>query len=402
MQDETSSSGGDADPTQARAERPVRVLQVLNQLGVGGIEQWLLQMLRHLDRERFEVDVALAEHHRSRYFDQIEALGFKILPLPRSTVRSYPRNFRALVDRHGPYDIVHAHVAMHSGPLMRAARMAGIPVRITHSHSSGYGAPGRPLRQKIYEWTCRRWMLRHSTHLLAVASDAGDSLFGPGITDDPRFGLSRAGIDLTPFREPPVSDVTRDSLGIPDGAALVGHVGRFTEQKNHEFLVRVAAEIVKRHNDVYFVLIGEGRDREQVEGQIADLGLMDHFRLLGTRHDVPALLRTLMDLFLLPSRYEGLPRAAVEAQAAGLPCVISERLTTETDLIAGLITRVPLSDGPGAWADKLLQVLDAEREVSREEALDAVSASDFNIETGARKLQQLWLDAAAAAAGDRR
>ncbi|MGM0494331.1 MAG: glycosyltransferase [Armatimonadota bacterium] len=382
--------------------RQVRVLQVLNQLGVGGIEQWLLHLLRHIDRDRFHVDVALADLTRTEYYEEIEALGYTILPLPESGVFNYPRNFADLVAQHGPWDIVHAHVAMHSGPLMRAARIAGVPVRITHAQTTGYGAPGRPLRQRAYEWACRRWMLRDATHLLALSRDAGESLFGSGVVDDPRFQLSLTMIDLSPFSAPVDTGVTRSSLGIPDGATIVGHVGRFVEQKNHEFLVRVAAEILKRREDVYFVLIGDGRDREMIEQQIADLGLADHFRLLGTRHDVPDLLRSLVDLFLFPTRYEGLGRVVVEAQAAGLPCLVSDGVPVEADVVEELVNRLTLADPPEIWAEEVLRVAAAEPEVTPAQALRAVEASEFNVLITSQKLQTVWLDAVRSAAGETR
>ncbi len=197
-------------------------------------------------------------------------------------------------------------------------------------------------------------------------------------------------MDISAF-EPGLSvELVRDSLGLDRRTKIVGHVGRFSEEKRHDFWVRVAVEVAKKREDAAFLLVGEGPLRPQIESQAEQAGIADRCHFLGLRTDVADLMRGAMDLLLFPSRFEGLPRVVVEAQCAGLPCVISDSITAEVDIIPALIQRHSLADPPEAWAETVIRALDRQPPVSQAEAFALVAQSPYNIAVSVRALEGIY------------
>jgi glycosyltransferase involved in cell wall biosynthesis len=372
----------------------IRVLQVASGAVWGGVENWLIEVLRQIDRDRFQVDVLSQTPNSPVYGDEVLGLGSKVIPCPdhRRPWR-YARNFRQALRGEAPYDILHTHVGQYNGFVLRLARQAGIPVRIAHSHvdvrhmEADAGALWRP-----YYALMRRWMSKHATLRLAC-SRAAASLFGDGWEAGPDSRVLYYGIDLTPFRKRVGSEALRASLGLPPGAFVLGNAARFTEQKNHRFLVRIAAEVFRREPRAYLLLLGDGPLRPAVEEQAAQAGVRDRVIFAGERRDVPDYLLGAMDVFVMPSLYEGLPVAGIEALAAGLPRVCADTISLEGERIPELVWRHSLSDPPETWAKTILAVRDSPPKVSRSQALEIMEQSPFNIKASVRAVEQLYTDA---------
>jgi glycosyltransferase involved in cell wall biosynthesis len=181
----------------------------------------------------------------------------------------------------------------------------------------------------------------------------------------------------------------RRSLQIPADAVVIGHVGRFTESKNHDFWVSVAADIARLEPRAYFLLIGDGPMRPTVESLVRRVGLKARTKLLGSRPDVPELLLGAMDIMLFPSLYEGLPLALIEAQAAGLPCIISDNISPETDVIPELICRLPL-DSQAAWTKNALLRLQRHGDRRAQPFTQQVASSQFSLDNCIQQLQRLY------------
>jgi glycosyltransferase involved in cell wall biosynthesis len=194
---------------------------------------------------------------------------------------------------------------------------------------------------------------RFATCGIAVSTPAADSLFPKTWKSDDRWDIFQLGIDLSAFTKVINPEQLRRELGIPNEAVVIGHVGRFAEQKNHRFLVEIAAEFVKIEPKAFFVLIGGGPLRESIEQQVRACHVADRFLFLGVRGDVPVLLKGCMDAFLFPSHYEGCPVALMEAQAAGLPCLISDSIPKAACVIDELLEYKKLSDTAENWARTL-------------------------------------------------
>ena len=207
------------------------------------------------------------------------------------------------------------------------------------------GVPLKPL----YIALMRRLIRKHATNGLACSREAAVALYGDHWQTDPRFSVVPNGIDLTRFRASFGDVDVRKSLGIPPDAIVFGHVGRFDPQKNHHFLVRVIEQLIRREPRVYGLLVGEGQLQKEIEALVREAGIGSNLIFAGRRADVAQLMMDAMDVFLFPSQSEALPLALIEAQSAGLPCLISENITREVDCISALVARLSLEEGPHEW-----------------------------------------------------
>jgi len=369
--------------------RPVKVLQVIGSMDYGGVETWLMHVWRHIDRTKFQFDFCYTKPQPGAYAPEIEGLGGRMVAcrLNQRNPFGFARRFRALL-RAGQYGVVHSHVHHFSGFVLRLARGEAVPVRIAHSHNTSDGKASTPPRL-LYRALMCHWIRRYATHGLAVSAEAAAALFGPNWQSDPRFRVLYCGIDLEPFRQEVSREAVRQELGIPKDAPVVGHVGRFAPQKNHAFLLEIAAEVIKRRPEVYFLLVGDGPLRPQMEAMARDLGIEKNVIFAGVRADVPRLMLGAMDAFLLPSLWEGLPVSLLEAQTAGLRCVCSDAVPPEAAVVPDVVRYVRLSAGAGEWAAVVLRTLEYGR-LREAGALEVIAKGDFNVQKSCQDLIGLY------------
>lgn len=371
---------------------PVRILHVVGALNRGGVETWLMHVLRHIDRNRFRMDFLVHTAQPAAYDDEARALGARIIPcLSPAQPLQYGRRFKQILRQHGPYDVLHSHVHHFSGYTLRLAAQAGVPARVAHSHNDTVAAESAasPAR-RAYLALMKRWVQHYATTGLACSKLAAAALFGPTWEQNQRLRLLYYGIDLTPFRAPVDPAACRAELGLPPDALVIGHVGRFVPQKNHTFLIEIAAETVRREPRARFLLVGDGPLRPDIERRVQAAGLSDHIIFAGLRADVPRLMRGAMDVFILPSQYEGLGLVLIEAQAAGLPCLYSDVIPPEVDAIPALTRRLPLDAPPAAWAAAVLATLAQRPSITPAAALAQIEASPFTIEQSVRALETVY------------
>jgi glycosyltransferase involved in cell wall biosynthesis len=323
--------------------------------------------------------------------DRILSLGGRIIPcLHYQKPWVYARNFKRCLGDHGPYDIVHSHVHHFSGYVLRLARQAGVPCRIAHSHlDTTLPQSQAGLYRRLYLALMQRWIKSFATAGLAASKKAAAALFGPDWQNDRRWRVLYCGIDLEPFKSAPQPQAIRSELGIPADSFVIGHVGRFFEQKNHAFLVDIAQAIAHRGENFALLLIGDGPLRPAIKRRFGEAGLADKVIFLGLRDDVPRLLGA-MDVFLFPSLFEGLGLVLVEAQAAGVPCVISDVVPEEADVVPLLVRRLPLSQSTSTWAEAVLTARRLKDNISQPEALGIIEQSPFNILTSVRELEFVY------------
>jgi glycosyltransferase involved in cell wall biosynthesis len=359
------------------AKTQLRILHALGSMNPGGVESWLLHVLKYIDRDRLHFHVCTFGPQAGLYASNVEELGGKMLRCPKgANLWSFRDRFRQML-REGNYDVVHSHVHLFSGALLRWAKAEGVPVRIAHSHTSRDGRPDTLLRS-YYRRLMKSWIDRYATHGLAASRLAAKELFGSDWESDERFRVLYYGIDLTPFQEPVSREAVCAEFGIPAGVPVVGHVGRFVPPKNHRFLLEVAREILQRRPDVHFLLVGDGPLRIEIEDRAREMGLSGRTHFVGIRADVPRLMRGAMDVFVFPSLWEGLPVTLIEAQAAGLRCIFPDTVTSEVSILPEQSYRLPLSKGAEEWAVKTIETLARGRIVCAT-AVQAVAQTDFCI-----------------------
>jgi glycosyltransferase involved in cell wall biosynthesis len=357
-----------------------------------GVETWLMHILRHLDSSYFHVDFLVHTLERCDYDDEIRSLGSHIIPcLEPHRLWVYAQNFKTLVQQHSPYDIIHTHNHHFGGVLLQLARHAQIPHRIVHCHSNTAILDQRAMYlRKGYLRLTKHWINKQATAGLAVSREAASCLFGSKWHLDQRWQILHTGIELQAFRQATDSNALRASLGIPPSSFVVGHVGRFTAEKNHQSILKIFHALVTIQPRSHLLLVGDGPLQATMKAKVVDLGLQSKVSFLGSRQDVPRLMLGAIDVFILPSIYEGLPLVLIEAQAAGLPCIISQVITTEADIVSNLVTRLPLSEHTSVWANAILQTQLSV--IDQQQALNVVEASSFNITQSCKALETLYLN----------
>jgi glycosyltransferase involved in cell wall biosynthesis len=350
---------------------------------------WLYQTIKKL--HRFDHHVLVRTDKEEPFTQAFRDTGARVLPcLNYSNPVKYAMNLSRLARENGPYDILHVHGSNPNGLLaLLLAKELGIPATMVHSHNDV-----RPLlatrgtAYRSYVSVTMQCYRRLTDRGFAVSVRAAESMFGPDWRKDHRWSLLYCGVDFEPFAQPPDPNL-RKQLGIPEGAFVVGHVGRFHEQKNHQFLVKIAQEAVKMSPDVHFLFIGDGDLRKDIVSEVQRLGLAPHVTFVPDTLSVPQFMLSAMDCFVFPSRYEGLGLVAVEAQAAGLLCILSDRIPREVTVDSTLVEVLSLDDPPSRWAAATLNSR-GRRVPPSGHYLQQFYASPFNLAESAQSLGKAY------------
>ena len=359
---------------------PIRILHVVTYMGRGGLETMLMNYYRRIDRAKVQFDVVVHREFRSDYDDEIEMLGGRIFRLPRLVPwsQSYIKTLEQFFHNHPEYKIVHVHQDCLSSVILKIAEKCGIPIRIAHSHNSNQD---KNIKYPI-KLFFKRQIPKYATHLFACGKDAGDWMFSGA-----PYRVVNNAIDTRRYvYNPEIRQSMRNSLGIDDSDFVVGHVGRFSPQKNHEFLLDVFAHLKRQEEKAVLLLVGDGELRSEMEKKAMDLGISQSVIFTGIRNDVPDLMQA-MDCFVFPSNYEGLGIVAIEAQASGLSCVVSTGVPSECN-ITSHINHISLDADKSIWVNKILEF----RKCMRCDTSKEIIRAGYDIESNASWLQNYYLE----------
>ena len=323
-----------------------KVLEVVNYFNAGGIEAYVLNHVRHLDPSEFDVTILVLMGDRSPFQRAVEASGIKFIftRFGGAWKDQAPKYRKTLsIMKEGRYDVVHSHIGLLNGPVMLAARKAGVPVRISHCHRINVDETGSVFRKFYYNVLYRILIRKHSTIKAACGEEAGKALYR---TDD--FVVLRNGLDVNRFQS---LSSSREKFEISPDCRVYGNVSRFDSGKNLVFAVDVFNEIRKKDRSAVLILGGADGDRKkEVLSRIEGYGLQDAVRVTGSVADMTEVY-SCVDCYIFPSLYEGLVFALLETQACGIPAVASDRIPNEVDLGLDLITFLPLEASASVWAD---------------------------------------------------
>lgn len=321
----------------------IRVLHIFHEMANGGIEHFVMDYYRHIDRTRVQFDFLVSVEEEGYFDREIQAMGgliYHAYPLKKNPIRNYYDIARIVRENH--YGIVHRHTGSAFGYFdLRAARHGGANHLIMHSHNNQAGNQIlHKLSNAFLKIPCERF---------ACSQEAGEWLFGP----NQDFKVINNAIDCDKFRfRPEVRNRTRQELKLGD-KFVIGHVGRFENQKNHLRMLKIFESVLRKYTNSVLVLVGIGSLQDQCRQFARDLGISDQVLFLGARADVPELMQA-FDLFWLPSLYEGFPFVLVEAQASGLICVASTNVPVECN-ITGNVNFVDLVKTDSEWAYSVLK-----------------------------------------------
>ena len=365
----------------------IRVLQVIGSMNRGGAENMIMNLYRAIDREKVQFDFVENSSGPAAFDEEIHALGGRIYRCPHYNGKNhfaYVKWWNTFFSEHPrEHLIVHGHLGSTAAIYLSIAKKNGV-YTIAHSHNTRTQVNLNEITYAIYSYPVRFIADQH----FACSKAAGVSRYGRKIGNDPRrcIILNNA-INTDSFRfNKSERDVMRDRLRISD-KIVIGHVGRFSEQKNHSFLLQVFKNIVSKVPSAVLLLVGDGTLRGSIEKYIADHNLGENVILAGVQSSVSPYYQA-MDLFLFPSLYEGLPVTLVEAQTSGLPCVISDKVPSESILSPDLVTVQHLNQSPEQWADHVLMRLTEHRTDHSE----VIKSCGYDISETAKWLEVFYLD----------
>ena len=302
----------------------VRILQIIGSLEVGGSQNMLINIHKHINKDNIQFDYVLDHcgNEHKFYVKTVKDLGAKIFYLPTfkgwnliELIKAWHNFFK----HHSEYKIIHSHVRSYASIFLSIAKFHGLNT-IIHSHSTNNGFGFVSIVKYILQYPLRYI----ADYFFACSNEAGKWLFGNKIVKQTNYKVIPNAIDVEKYKfNPIIRKEYREKLCISEDTKVYVHVGRFHPSKNHRFLLNLFAEINKQVPDSILILIGDGELRSQIEKQIDELSLKEKVKLLGVQSNVNCWLQA-TDCMLFPSLWEGLGMVAIEAQAAGIPCICSE------------------------------------------------------------------------------
>lgn len=324
---------------------PIKILHVVGSMDKGGVQSFLMEVLRNTDPTQIQFFFLCDENESNGYEDEIHNLGGKILTVPSLTDSGpfkYVRNVQRIIQENG-IQALHAHIYLASVFSLFAAKWKKIPIRIAHSHSSR-DESNASLSRRFYI-TFSKMLINKLTSLnLSCGESAGKSLFG-----DNHFFPVKNGIAIEQFAfDNKKRAEIRQELGIDDEVTVLLHVGRFIGVKNHQFLLKIFEKYLANDAEAKLVLVGDGPLLSEIKQAVSDLGIDKSVLFLGVRDDVK-FIYSIGDLLLLPSISEGFPLTLLEAQANGLPSLVSTGVPSEVNLHKEIVQFKPLSDSLDSW-----------------------------------------------------
>lgn len=389
---------------------PIRILHVFGQLNIGGAESRIMDLYRKIDRTKVQFDflIHLSEFHNEAITDDtpgsfselVRSLGGRIYSLPRYRVyneKAYRKAAHAFFQSHQEFTMIQGHMTSTASIYLPIAKeeynAQDHPLTtIAHARSAGVSKDLRGLMTLCV----RRNLRKRADYFFACSKEAGISVFGTKLVEAGHVRSIKNAIETERFvYSPMVRDEIRELYHIPENAFVVGHVGRFSAMKNHEYLVEIFADIYEKRKDAYLLLVGDGELRNAVERQVRELDQIrfleggvftEHVIFAGRQRAIEKYYQA-MDIFVFPSVYEGLPGTVVEAQTTGLPCFVSDKVTGEckvTDHCEFMSIDLPHED----WSSRILKHRNA---APRRSYQEEVRAAGFDVNEQSRIMMDFYL-----------
>lgn len=355
-------------------KQPIRIAQMMTDMNYGGVEMVVMNYYRNIDRTKVQFDFFALEGSSIPQKEEIEKLGGRVFIVPKYThLSQYEKAIQKLFKENN-YKIVHSHMNTLSFFSLYGAKKVGVPNRISHNHST---AGKGETKKNIVKYLLRPLAKIYPTDLCACSKHAGNWIYGKKAN----YRIFNNAIDLEKYKYNPVERrELRRELGL-NGKKVIGHVGRFCYQKNHDFLIDILYEVLKKDENVVLMLIGEGELEKEVRNKVKKIGLENNVIFLGRRAEAYKYYQA-MDVFVLPSRYEGLGMVAIEAQAAGIPTICSTEVPKEAKILDSTHFAKDLTD----YVKYILESFD----IKQRDTSNELRKAGYDIKTEARKLLNFY------------
>ena len=361
---------------------PIRVLHMIGSLEIGGSQAMIMNIYRNIDREKIQFDFVIDKNRGGFFEKEITELGGKIYKMPSfkgTNIHEIRKSWDVFFTEHSEYKILHSHVRSYASLYIPIAKKHGVKT-IIHSHSTSNGSGISALVKAVMQYPLRY----QADYFFGCSQKSGEWLFGKKIASGDRFFVIKNAIKTDEYKvDGNVRNQYRKELGIEENAIVYVLVGRLHEAKNHMFLLELFAGIVKKNPKDVLLLVGDGELRNQIVEKINELDLSRNVIMMGARKDVANILKA-SDCFLFPSNWEGLPVTVVEAQAAGLPCLISDRITDEVN-ITSLVKKIPIDQGIKCWIDAIENA-----NLKKQNVIRQICEAGFDIKQSTEWLQNFY------------
>ena len=365
-----------------------KILHITGAMNIGGTETMLINLYRELNTKIIFHFISYSD--KEAYYDEeIKILGGKVIRLkpPREVgVIGAVKDIRRVIKENGPYNAVHTHMLFNCGVSMIAAYISGVKIRVAHAHTTSDNI--NSILRKIYVSIMRLGIKIFATDYLACSDGAAKYLFGNKITSKKRYKMLPNYIDYEKFIKCEDKNNIRKELGIKEDDVVVGHIGRFITAKNHDFLIEIVSEMIKINSKVKLILVGIGDLKEQIEVKVENLGIDSNVYFLSVRKDIPNILSNI-DIFILPSIYEGLGLVLLEAQTSNIPCLVSQAVQPEVDLGIGLLNKLQLSDGSKLWAEVAINIIN-QNPAGNVDVMKMVKKKNYDLDSILNKLLSVY------------
>lgn len=365
--------------------KAVRVLHVLGTTNLGGAESRIMELYRNMDREKVQFDFLVHTDKEGHYSAEIRELGGKIYSVPRFNVKNYHAYRNALVRflaENNDYAAIHGHMTSTAAIYLPIAKKAGIPITIAHARSAGVDKGVKGLVTKIIRFPLKK----RADYLFTCSEEAGVAVYGKKAVRQGKVWTIPNAIDTERFCfNSSVREKMRQELGLAD-KFVIGHVGRFGFMKNHAYLIEVFHEICKMRDDAALVLIGKGELESEIRQKVQGLGLSEKVHFLGTQSNVEDYYQA-FDYFVFPSIFEGLPGSVAEAQAAGLYCLVSDKVTREAAL-TDLAVYHSVDEPPSLWAQEIQK--NEKAAMNRKDMRREIKEKGFDVKIQAKQMAEFY------------
>ena len=357
----------------------------------GGAETMIMNVYRKIDKEIFQFDFLCMSDQKGAYEEEIKEKGGEIYRILPPQERGYLKHIFDIIKicKKNRYDVIHVPTQFHSGIVCLAAFLAHVPIRIVHSHSAGEKGGG--IKRKIYKFICRRLINIFATNKIACGEKARDFLFGNNDRTKKQVLILKNGIDIEEFAYVPTYEIEKlkKEINIKKDEILLGHIGRFEKVKNHIFFIKIAKELKKEGMKFKILLVGDGSLKESIEKEIKRNKLEENFVLVGSREDVPIIMNAI-DIFVMPSLYEGFPMTLIEAFASGTYCVVSDNVSKETAIVEENIEFLKLNENISEWKEAIKRGLNVE--VDKEKIIRTLKEKGFDVNVTVKELEKIYLE----------
>lgn len=369
----------------------VKVLLFVDRMRHGGIQQFLVENVKHMDKTKVNIDVLTLDDGETYPLEQaIQDAGatyYKLKGIWINKPTDYFKYAKA-IDKfftiHNDYKVIHMNASSKNFILLKYAKKHHIPVRIAHSHNIDFQTKN-PIKKLIGN-LLKIPMKKYATDYFACSYLAGEWLFGKKNVENGKVKVIHNAVDYKNFKyDEKIRKEMRQEFNISEKEILFGHVGRFTNQKNHTFLIDIFNEIHQQNKHTKLIMVGIGEKEQEIKDKVKMLNLEACVVFAGFRKDVNKIMQA-MDVFLLPSLYEGLPVVGVEAQAAGLPCFTSKDVVTKEVQITKAMNFISLDKNAKEWANIILN-----SDLSRKDTKKELKEAGYFIEDSAKELVDFYL-----------